>query len=98
MKKIVVLKINNIIEVNHNVIWTSGTIHTYLRNNVLLDISRDNVKKYVWNVYDYILVTYFSFLCLLYSEFESFKSASFLSNDCRVVLKAYIQNVLLEFN
>lgn len=72
MKRIALLNVNN--KVNKTVIWTSGNIHAYFRivSEILLDISKDNMKKYVQSVYNYILVTNFYFLCLLYSKFESF--------------------------
>lgn len=47
MKKIALLNINNTIEVNQNVIWTSGIIHAYLRKNVLPAVNNDNAKKNV---------------------------------------------------
>lgn len=45
MKKIALLNINNTIEVNQNVIWTSGIIHAYLRKNVLPAVNNDNARK-----------------------------------------------------
>lgn len=45
MKRIALLNVNN--KVNKTVIWTSDTMHAYFRivSEILLDISKDNVKK-----------------------------------------------------